>query len=1010
MAGSKGILKLMNIMADEARAVVMLIAFSFFAGLSLSFYFTASNTLFLRHFAPDMIPVSFIASGLLIYLSWLAFSMIDKRLGFRGQVTFKLAFVVVSVVLITAGVYLFPSSWLIFLTYTWVRIVVFITLVTFWGIAGKLFNLRQGKRIFGLITTGEVVSIIIGYFSIPLLMRFLKTPDLLLLASLTLFLCFVMAVWIMHAFRQQIDQGAKPAGMQPAKAGKSNSYLKLVRKPYFRYISLMALLPIFGYLFVDFIFLSQTKIIFAGNPESIAGFFGIFLGFVAVVELLLKLVSGRFLNKYGILPSLLSLPVMMLASVFVAALAGLFYGSTMLFFAFVALSRLFERSVRAAVYEPAFQLLYQPVEPAQRLVFQSQIEGIPKALGTMLTGLVIILFSWVASVNLVGYSWFFLPALAFWVWTSVKMYEAYRNTLKHKIKELDHAQAIPFSWKQRMLESLEKASPEAAQQLVRWWHLAQPDLSTPTLAENLTSLKPPIQQIVIQHFENNLITEAMPALMQLRSVCQLGVEDEKKLNQAIEVLTKSQHADMEELHSLAASTDREVRLRAARIAGQTARYGAVKLLQQMARDADETLRLAVLEACGKQRRIELWPLITDHLLQPRFSATAARAAVRIGEPVIGQLDVLYGKSAHKAIPFRIISIIAQIPGASASKWLRSKLPTANHDLRQALVKALSQRNEQPDEEERLFLEENISHEVEHILFYLASLNDLTNLADAMELKLSLMTAVDEEKEYIFNMLTLLYDQRTIRHIREFIESKDTTARVYALEMGEMTIRRELRELVFPVFEDASATEKLQRLGTIFPQLQLPVVQRLYVLLDRPYTLSDHYIKACALRLLQKLNTDDEEALLTRLSAHLLHPDALLAEAAEEALKQRAPDFYEQRMQLLHGVANSDDRRLSKKLPLMQQTSLLKNSGFFDLVPESKLVTWLNFYPEIAFNKTADSAPSSMSFENHMLQLMTGGYTISIPSYCFTEALVQLDGIEELVACPDISITKKMSHA
>lgn len=76
------------------------------------------------------------------------------------------------------------------------------------------------------------------------------------------------------------------------------------------------------------------------------------------------------------------------------------------------------------------------------------------------------------------------------------------------------------------------------------------------------------------------------------------------------------------------------------------------------------------------------------------------------------------------------------------------------------------------------------------------------------------------------------------------------------------------------------------------------------------------------------------------------------------------------------------------------------------MPESKLVTWLNFYPEIAFNKSADSASTSMSFENHMLQLMTGGYTISIPSYCFTEALVQLDGIEELVACPDVSIIKK----
>ncbi len=84
-------------------------------------------------------------------------------------------------------------------------------------------------------------------------------------------------------------------------------------------ISLMALLPIFGYLFVDFLFLAQTKNEFANNPETIAGFFGVFLGFVAIIELVFKLISGRFLNKYGLKPSLISLPLILLSGVLMAA-------------------------------------------------------------------------------------------------------------------------------------------------------------------------------------------------------------------------------------------------------------------------------------------------------------------------------------------------------------------------------------------------------------------------------------------------------------------------------------------------------------------------------------------------------------------------------------------------------------------------------------------------------------------------------------------------------------------
>ncbi|MGA2823814.1 MAG: hypothetical protein ABSE72_09855, partial [Bacteroidales bacterium] len=430
--------KILNIRSEEFKPVFLLMVFSFFIGLSLTFYFTASNAIFLKHFPPRMIPVSFIASGVIVYLACWIFSQIDKKLSLYQQVLFKFLFVFLSVLAISIGVWTFDTAWLAYIMYTWVRVMVYITLVNFWGMAGRLFNIRQGKRIFGLISIGEVISLIIGYFSIPLILKFLKAPDLLFLASFALFLCLVMVSIIFRTFKDQLVTGIVPSKQAQTKVKSEWNYWNLLKKPYFLMISLMALLPIFGYLFVDFLFLAQTKHEFVNDPEALARFFGVFLGSVAILELILKLFSGRFLNKFGLKPSLLSLPVILLVSIFLAAVFGSLYGTVGMFFAFIALARLFERSIRCAVYEPAFQLLYQPIPTDQRLPFQNQIEGIPKALGTVITGVVILLFSSIHAFNLVHFNWLFILVLIFWIWIAVKMYEEYRNMLKTKLSELKH--------------------------------------------------------------------------------------------------------------------------------------------------------------------------------------------------------------------------------------------------------------------------------------------------------------------------------------------------------------------------------------------------------------------------------------------------------------------------------------------------------------------------------------------------------------------------------------------
>ncbi len=1004
MKKETSILKIMNIRPEEAKAVFMLMAFSFFTGLTLSFYFTASNALFLKHFDPSMIPVSFIASGVLIYLAWLVFSKIDRKLSFHKQVTTKLLFVFITVLIISAGVYWLNNSWLIFITYTWVRIVVYITLVTFWGIAGKLFNIRQGKRIFGLIGIGEVISIMIGYFSIPFILKFLKATDLLFLSSGTLLLCYLMAVLIISTFKSQLIDLKKTKIAAVVKDENKTSYWKLIKKPYFRYISMMALLPIFGYLFVDFLFLSQTKVEFAKNPEAIAGFFGVFLGFVAVIELFLKLISGRFLNKYGIRPSLLSLPVILISTISIAAFFGAIYGTIGLFFAFIALSRLFERSVRSAAYEPSFQLLYQPLPAEQRLVFQNQIEGIPKALGTVITGAVILLFSSIASVNLVFHTWFFILVLAFWIWTSLKMYESYRRVLRNKLDELksetNHVHQ-PFS--EMIYNELMKATIADFDHIFKRSDAVDPLLTDKMLIKVFKDVPEDIQKCILNLFIERNILKAVPFLSEMR-IDDFSHDLQISIQNTIEELASAEKSSIDELETNSRSENPKLRLDTARLLGSSGRYNTIRLLQKLAKDPNPEVKKAAIIACGKIKRYELWPFITEQLADPEFSAAAAIAIEQIGEPILPELEKLFEKSNNKIwLQMQILGIYEHIESQKAIKLLRDKMVIPNKDLRRRVFSALSAKKYQATASEVPVMKGFIEDSVAYILWILATLNDLEKMEDALELKMALLTEMDDHKEQVFMLLSLMYDAKTIHHIREHIESKDANAKVYALEIGDMMISSDIKEIFFPVFEDLPFQERLNRFMFRFPQQKMEAVDRLIDVLNQEYTYKSRYTKACVLRLMADQQLKDNPEIESALLANILHPDPLLSESAAWSLSERDKEIFSDRLKLLSKngsrdsqliVASVSQRLEKKELLLFEKIEFMKNTDLFSTLPESVIADILSQFPCIQFHKKGVKNEMKDEVNQSDIILARDGTQILFPAGILYERILHTDELSE----------------
>ena len=991
MIQQQWLVRLLNVRPEEKKPVLYLMTFSFFVGLAMTFYFAAANAIFLKHFQSYMISVSYMASGVIVFAAWWLLSRLDRRLNLPRQLIVKFLFVFITVASISTGVWMFDSPWLVFIMFTWIRILVYVTLVTFWGLAGKLFNIRQGKRVFGLLGIGEVISIIIGYFSVPLLLRFLKAADLLFLSSGALFFCLIFVFIILRVFRAELTEtGAAPGKIIPEK-DKGPDYWTLVKKPYYLVISFMALLPIFGYLFVDFLFLAQTKKEFANNPETIAGFFGIFLGFVAVIELLFKFVSGRFLSKYGVKPSLISLPLILFAGIILAAISGTLYGPVGMFFAFIALARLFERSVRSAIYEPAFQLLYQPLPPGHRLIFQNQIEGIPKASGTVITGAVILLFSSVVTFNLVHYSWFFIAVLGVWIWLAFRMYEQYRSMLKTKLGELrkDEGEIQPV--KELIQRNLMDSECADLLETIRTLYASHPVVVEEVLPEIYRNADEAKKNILLDFIGNNQMMSLQPFLRkELADLDHSNIPD--KVEDIFKKLSNSELHQSGYLSGLSQSGNPADRRKAARIIGASGRYDTFRLLTGLMKDTDPWVRREAVLSAGRTRRIELWPYIIENLADYRFASVARSGLKMIGEPVLSDLERLFDKSGDSPdTRLNIISIFEAVESPQSLKFLRSRIFHPDKNIRKRILAALSMHNYRATVAESAGIKNYIEEAVENIIWIHASILDVRKSVQADDLQMALLDQLEEDKEYLFLLLSLLYEPKTIRHIRENIESRDTTARVYALEIGDMLIGEDIKQILFPVFEEMSMQERLQRFEARFPQEQLEPLQRIIDIIYRDSASSGYWAKACAIENMVSLESKESDLITTVLAATMVHPHPLMAgQAAWTMRRLNEHSFMETSARLasagqlpatsiLHTIRNSEPG--SRPL-LFEQTKMVKSTELFYNISENDIVNILLKHPEIQCYRIQDDAGADPVVSG--MTLAGEGCRVVMPDYVFFE--------------------------
>jgi Cyclic nucleotide-binding domain/TLC ATP/ADP transporter len=366
---------------------------SFLLGLSLVFYYSAANAIFLTRSGIQKLPYVYIVNGFLVILFGIGLTLLGRRVTFRTQ-SLTLNFVLAAtIVLLWAGARTGNHA-VIFVMMAWFRLLFIYTTLSLWELVSRLFDIRQGKRLLPLVGLGVMLASVVGGLLIPAIVAATGTVNLLLLSAVFLGLYALSLARILRDVNEK---------RQETKRNRQEGLRPLVQDRYTRAIFSLKTFTVLTAYLIEYVFYEQAARHFP-TQQSLAGFFGTFTaGMTLAMILVAALLAGRLIASLGVRGTLFIMPLAMTATSLAATAYGGLIGVGTAFFALVALTMFANQVLDKAVDTPAFVLLFQPMPRERRLPARVATEGWLGSVALILSGVLLLLLTWLHPPNVVPF-------------------------------------------------------------------------------------------------------------------------------------------------------------------------------------------------------------------------------------------------------------------------------------------------------------------------------------------------------------------------------------------------------------------------------------------------------------------------------------------------------------------------------------------------------------------------------------------------------------------------------
>ena len=318
------LLKWVNLRPEESDRTLLMFAFYTITSIGLRWSEDSTLALFLDQYGAKSLPWIYIASAVLGSVLVFFYSWLQKIFPLRLVIVAIAPFMFVPLILLPFGLQVSPFHVIsIFLLRLWVDAFYIINDLNTSIAANQLFNIREIKRTYPLVSSGILVADVLSGFSLPLLLLFVGLHNVIVPFAATFIVLGTLILWYLtHKYSQ-----AFPNTPQRLISTTSRSTKSRLTGPVKRYALLLfaffALLQVMGIL-IDFQYLTQLNLNY--NDKQIASFLGIFGGITGLCELTMQwFISSRLLERSGVFVAVATLPASVIVLIpIVIPILGLF--------------------------------------------------------------------------------------------------------------------------------------------------------------------------------------------------------------------------------------------------------------------------------------------------------------------------------------------------------------------------------------------------------------------------------------------------------------------------------------------------------------------------------------------------------------------------------------------------------------------------------------------------------------------------------------------------------------
>lgn len=921
------IAKLFGIEKEEQGLITILLIQSVFLGIFFGVFNITAHSLFLAKFDETIMARAYILSGLagsgLTYL----YTLLQSKLRFTGFSIMNLGFILSVSLILWFLISLYPENWVIFAFFIMLGPLNLLALLGFYGTTGRVFTLRQGKRLFGIIDTGLVIGVIVSSFGIPgLLSLNFSTYDIILFSSGSILVALIIQSVISNRYK----------GLILASAGKEkdNSGISVFRKDnYIRTMGLFIALSVVVMFFVQYSFMAVTRERYPEEQEM-ARFLGFFEGSMMVFTLLIKTFLFSYLIKnHGLKITLIVGPVLIALFTLIAALLGITRGylpgtaGFMIFFLVLAISRLFSKALKDSVETPAFKVLYQTLADNVRFRVQSAIDGTINEIAALSSGLLLTGLGVLAFVKLIHFSWVLLGLVVIWIMSGVKLYNEYRNSVKKSLEKIDEGGGG------READEIPESSVIGRGILLQNDYYSFIEAGDIMDADRRTSLF----KLIVRRCSVTLDPAMLPALKKITMQGDSGLKEEAAgIIERIEESLKdiSQFASSDIIASLEEIIDKRKFVKNLVASG---RQLLLTDILRLIRDNDMEVKRQAIYLIGRSRVTDMIPELCDCLSLPEISRDAYSVLRSFGDTAFSALGAAFFRSSGSTeTRILIVRLFGESGVAEASEFLLPRLWAVHKQIRKEALTGLLKCGYIPDDITKDRLVQEVLDTIGLLTWNISATVSIKERGDD-----NLARVMADEslwwQNFLFDLLSLIYDKQSFDKIRENLALETVESVNFALEMIDIVVDDSVKPRLTALLDDVSEEDKLKTLFQFYPG-NIPAYPELVEdLINMDYNHISVWTKSVALRSLYQFESPSDTDFIIAL---LFSPNQILREEAVRYLREKYRDVYDYcAYRIPEGFRSHLAKVLSNEIDEGDEiyNKVLILSGFFRGVNRDKLI-------------------------------------------------------------------------